>query len=43
MTDFKSKHVALFILLKNKKDCADGYCITLIELEAHRNALIQNK
>jgi len=28
MTNFQSKHVAL---LKNKKDCADIYCVTLIE------------
>jgi len=42
MTDIYSKHVALFIVLKNKKDCADVYCITLNELQAHRDALIQN-
>ena len=30
MTNFYSKHVAL---LKNKKDCADVYCVTLIELQ----------
>ena len=29
MTDFQSKHVALF---KNKTDCADVYCVMLIEL-----------
>jgi len=29
-------------VLKNKKDCADVYCITLTELQAHRDALIQN-
>ena len=29
MTKFWSKHVAL---LKNKIDCADVYCVTLIEL-----------
>jgi len=34
-----SKHVAL---LKNKKDCADEYCVTLIELQAHRDDFIQN-
>ena len=28
----RPKHVAL---LKNKKDCADVYCVTLIELQAH--------
>ena len=39
MTNFQSKHVTL---LKNKKDCADVYCVTLIELQAHRNAFIQN-
>ena len=40
MTNIKSKHVAL---LKNKKDCADIYCVTLIELQAHRDAFIQKK
>ena len=30
MTNFQSKHVAL---LKNKKDCADVYCVTLIVLK----------
>jgi len=40
MTNFKSKHVAL--LKNNKKDCADVYCVTLIELQAHRDAFIQN-
>jgi len=30
-------------LLKNKKDCVDVYCVTLIELQAHRDAFIQNK
>jgi len=40
MTNFYSKHVAL---IKNKKDCADLYCVTLIELQAHRDAFIQNK
>jgi len=39
MTNFYSKHVAL---LKNKKDCADVYCVALIELQAHRDAFIQN-
>ena len=39
MTNFQSKHVAL---LKNKKDCADVYCVTLSELQAHRDAFIQN-
>jgi len=29
-------------LLKNKIDCADVYCVTLIELLAHRDAFIQN-
>jgi len=43
MTKFKSKHVALFIVLKNKKDCADIYCITLNELQASRDALIQKR
>ena len=38
MTNFYSKHVAL---LKNKKDCADIFCVTLIELQAHRDAFIQ--
>jgi len=33
------KHVALF---KNKIDCADVYCVTLIELKTHRDAFIQN-
>jgi len=28
MTNFQSKHVAL---LKNKNDCADVYCVTLID------------
>jgi hypothetical protein len=28
--------------LKNKKDCADVYCVRLIELQAHRDAFIQN-
>ena len=40
MTNFQSKHVAL---LKNKKDCAGVYCVTLIELQAHRDAFIQKK
>ena len=40
ITNFQSKHVAL---LKNKKDCVDVYCVTLIELQAHRDAFIQNK
>jgi len=39
ITNFLSKHVAL---LKNKKGCADIYCVTLIELQAHRDAFIQN-
>ena len=39
MTNFYSKHVAL---LKNKKDCADVHCVTLIELQTHRDAFIQN-
>ena len=39
MTNFKSKHVAL---LKNKIDCADVYCVTLTELQADRDAFIQN-
>jgi len=30
------------IRLKNKKDCADLYCVTLIELQAHCDAFIQN-
>ena len=38
MTDFQSKHVAL---LKNKIDCADVYCVTLTELQAHRDVLIR--
>jgi len=29
-------------LLKNKKDCTDVYCVTLIELQAHHDAFIQN-
>jgi len=29
-------------LLKNKKDRAAIYCVTLIELQAHRDAFIQN-
>jgi len=29
-------------LLKNKKYCADVYCVTLIELQAHHDAFIQN-
>ena len=37
MTNVQSKHVAS---LKNKKDCADVYCVTLIELQAHRDAFI---
>jgi len=42
MTNVWSKRVALFIVLKNnKKDSADVYCITSIELPAHRDALIQ--
>ena len=41
MTNFYSKHLALFIVLKNKKDSADLYCITLTELQAHRDAIIQ--
>ena len=39
MTDVWSKHVAL---LKNKKECAEVYCVTLIELQAYRDALIHN-
>ena len=39
MTNFQSKHVSL---LKNKKDCADVYCVKFIELQAHRDAFIQN-
>ena len=39
MTNFQSKHVAL---LKNKKYCSDVYCVTLIELQAHCDAFIQN-
>ena len=39
MTKVQSKHVAL---LKSKKDCADVYCVTLIELQAHHEAFIQN-
>jgi len=39
MTNFQSEHVAL---LKNKKDCVDIYRVTLIELQAHRDAFIQN-
>ena len=39
MTNFQSKHVAL---LKNKKECADVYCVMLIELQAHCDAFIQN-
>jgi len=39
MTNFQSKHVAL---LKNKKDCAEVYCVTLIEFQAHCDAFIQN-
>ena len=39
MTNFQSKHVDT---LKNKKDCADVYCVTLIELQARRDAFIQN-
>ena len=39
MTNFQSKHVAL---LENKRDCADVYCVTLTELQAHRDAFIQN-
>ena len=38
MTNFQPKHVAL---LKNKTDCADVYCVTLIELQAHRDVFIQ--
>ena len=38
MTNFQSKHVAL---LKNKKECADVYCVTLVESQAHRDAFIQ--
>jgi len=30
-------------LLKNKIDCADVYCATLIELQAHRDAFIQKR
>ena len=41
MTNFYSKHVAL-LKNKKKKDCADVYCVTLIELQAHRDAFIQN-
>jgi len=39
MTNFKSKHIAF---LKNKKYCVDVYCVTLIELQAHRDTFIQN-
>jgi len=28
-------------LLKSKKDCADVYRVTLIEVQAHRDAFIQ--
>ena len=38
MTNFWSKYVAL---LKNKIVCAGVYCVTLIELQAHRDAFIQ--
>ena len=38
MTNFKSKHVAL---LKNKKGCADVYCVALIELQAKGDDFIQ--
>ena len=40
MTNFKSKHVAL--LKNNKKICADVYRVTLTELQAHRDAFVQN-
>jgi len=40
MSKIWSKHVTL---LKNKKDCADVYCVTLIELQAHCDAFIQNE
>ena len=33
----------MFSLLKNKKDCADVYCVKLTELQAHRDAFIQKK
>jgi len=29
--------------LKNKQDCVDVYCVTLIELQAYRDAFIQNQ
>ena len=29
-------------MFKIKNDCADVYCITLNELQTHRDALIQN-
>jgi len=38
MTNFQSKHVAL---LKNKKIMLTYICVTLIELQAHRDAFIQ--
>ena len=30
------------LLKNNKKDCADVYCVTLIELQAHRDAFIHS-
>ena len=36
-------HVStIFFILKNKKDCADVYCVTLIESQAHCDAFIQS-
>jgi len=45
VTQYTSAQSCLFLskaLLKNKKDYADVYCVTLIELQAHRDAFIQN-
>ena len=41
MTNFQSKHIAL--LKNNKKDCANVQRVTLTELQAHRDAFIQNE
>jgi hypothetical protein len=44
VTQYTSAYSFLFLskALLKKKDCADVYCVTLNELQAHRDAFIQN-
>jgi len=35
-------NVAQYTSGKSEKDCTDVYCVTLIGLQAHRDAFIQN-